>query len=90
MAIRVEFYGVARQRTGVASVEVPLAAPVTLGDCLLALGDRFPSFARDCLDKRQLKTPFAANVGGERFLSNSDETLEDGDALLILSADAGG
>lgn len=90
MAIRVEFFGIARQRTGVASVELPLPTPATLGDCLADLGRRFPSFAADCVDRQRLKPSFAANIGGQRFVSSADSTLSDGDTLLILSADAGG
>jgi sulfur-carrier protein len=90
MAIRVEFFGVARQRAGVASLDLPLPMPATLQDCLAALGHRFPSFERDCLEQTRLRRPFAANLGGQRFISDAAEPLADGDTLLILSADAGG
>ena len=90
MAIRVEFFGIARQRAGVAQAELPLPIPATLGDCLAALGDRFPAFGRDCLQQQRLRQSFAANLGGRRFVSDAAEPLADGDTLLILSADAGG
>ena len=90
MAIRVEFFGIARQRAGVASAEVSLPSPATLGDCLAELAGHFPSFAKECIEQRRLKPAFAANIGGQRFVSTADAPLADGDTLLILSADAGG
>lgn len=90
MAIRVEFFGIARQRVGAAACELKLPRPATLGDCLEALAARFPAMAADCIDRGTLKPAFAANVNGRTFVRDSRAAIPDGATLLILSADAGG
>jgi len=91
MNIRVEFYGIPRQRAGVeaTTLEVP-AANATLYDAFQALGERFPNLGRDCFDQSGLRDGYAANVDGERFVTDVATPLSDGICLLILSADAGG
>ena len=87
MAITVEFYGIARRRAGVEQIEIEAA---TLGEALQNLAVRLPTFAADCLTDGQLSGSFLANRNGCEFLTNTDEPLNDGDSLLILSADVGG
>ena len=91
MALRVEFYGIARQRAGVASFDLALAArEITLAEALRQLADRLPEFGRECVENGRLRTTLAANLGGERFVSDPALVIRDGQSLLILSADAGG
>ena len=91
MSIRVEFYGIPRQRAGVAATTIDVAAARTpLNDVFRQLGERFPALARDCFDQHGLRGGYAANVNGERFVSDASTPLPDGSCLLILSADAGG
>ena len=87
MSIRVEFFGVARQRAGTASIEIEAG---TLGEALNAAADRLPEFGRACVAGVRLQPAFIANVNGEFFTSDPAAPLADGDSLLILSADAGG
>lgn len=95
MPVTVELYGIPRQRVGVARL---VANGDTLGSVLADLARRFPDFAQDCLanidggspGNVRLQPQFAANLGGERFLCEPTTPLNDGDCLLILSADAGG
>jgi molybdopterin converting factor small subunit len=87
MAITVEFFGVPRERAG---VKATTATGGTLGELLLGLETRFPHLAANCLESGRLKPGFAANLNGERFVSDPDTPLASGDTLLILSADAGG
>ncbi|MBI1902613.1 MAG: MoaD/ThiS family protein [Planctomycetia bacterium] len=91
MSITVEFFGIPRQRAGVA---VAVCPGERLGDVLRDLAGRFPAFAETCLDLgssgSRLRAGFVANVNGERFLSDPAATLKPGDSLLILGADAGG
>ena len=87
MPLHVEFYGIARTRTGVADTEVAVG---TLADVLEELGARYPEFSRTCVRCGNLANGFAANLGGDRFLTNPGEPLQEGDVLLILSADVGG
>ncbi len=91
MIIQVEFYGIPRHRTGVATTTVEVAGEtVRLNDVFRQLSDRFPGLARDCFDQEGLRDGYAANVDGERFVTDASTPLADGYCLLILSADAGG
>lgn len=91
MAIRVEFYGIARQRAGVSGVAVDVpASSVSLADLYRELAIRLPIFGRELLSAGQLHESFSANVDGARFVSDPATRIEDGQCLLILSADAGG
>ena len=91
MIIQIEFYGIPRHRAGVATTTVEVAgATVRLNDVFRQLRDRFPDLARDCFDPDGLRDGYAANVDGERFVTDTSTPLADGSCLLILSADAGG
>lgn len=91
MSIQVEFYGVPRQRSGVATtlLETDRQA-LTLEGVLAELGRRFPHFGNDCLAQNSLQPEYLANMGGRRFVRDPHTPLRDGDCLLIMSADAGG
>ena len=90
MLIRVEFFGVARLRAGVVSAEINLAGAAVLGDVIQELRSRFPELAAECFSGNRPRDGYTANIGGTRFVSDPATPLADGDALLILSADAGG
>ncbi len=82
----VEFLGVPRQRAGISELEVQAS---TLGQMLTVLATRFPGFAALVAHDR-LHPSMAANLNGDRFVSDPATVLLDGDHVLILSADAGG
>jgi len=91
MNIKVEFYGVVRQRTGTAKASVETATAETrLRDVLGELADRFPALRGECIVGQRLGNGYIANINGSRFVSDPDTALNDGDELMILSADAGG
>jgi molybdopterin converting factor small subunit len=91
MRIQVEFYGISRRQAGTASAIVELDSdPARLGEVISNLGARFPGLAAICLKNGRLRADFLANLGGERFVSDPETPVRDSDALLILSADAGG
>jgi molybdopterin converting factor small subunit len=91
MTLRVEFFGIARQRAGVARAEIVLAKnEATLGAVFAELTKVFPSLSGECIAEGRLRSGFSANVGGERFVSDPATILTENDCLLILSADAGG
>ena len=93
MALHIEFFGVARLRTGCASCSVELGDGTTLGDLLAALAGRFPDLARDCFDRVtdgfQLKSAYTMNLNG-RFVRDASHSVADGDEVLLLATDAGG
>ena len=87
MTVRVEFYGIVRQRAGVAAAE---AEGATLGELLAEVSRQFPQVAESCLDGSRLRTGYLASLNGIRFTTDPAESLSHGDTVLILSADAGG
>lgn len=91
MTLTIEFFGIPRQRTGTPRCELQLPQETaTLSEVLAALGQRFPSFAEACLTNDRLAPGYAANLAGERFITDPATLLRTGDQLLLLSADAGG
>ena len=90
MTIEIEFFGIPRQRAGVASARLELNALETnLGSVLQLLARQFPKLAEEPWQRGELGANVAANINGERFVRNPSETLRDGDQLLLLSAEAG-
>lgn len=91
MAIRVEFYGIARQRAGVSelTLDVPTGG-MRLADALVELQGRLPQLGRELTSSSRLHESFAANLDGTQFVSDPATLIRDGQCLLILSADAGG
>ena len=84
--MRVELLGLPRERAGVAELDVPAD---TLGELLLALAVRFPSFG-ELITADRLQPSVVVNLNGDRFVSDPGTHLSEGDSVLILSADAGG
>lgn len=92
MAIRVEFYGIARQWAGVAKIclEMPVAQ-TTLGSLIDRVGQTIIHSGETPIASRGvLHESLRANLDGDRFISDPDTPIRDGQCLLILSADAGG
>lgn len=91
MAIRVEFFGIARQRAEVSQLVFDANGTETTLDVVLAeIAHRLPSFARACITDGRLQSSLAANLDGQCFVSDPATPIRDGQCLLILSADAGG
>jgi molybdopterin converting factor small subunit len=87
MTIRIEFYGIPRQRAGVATLDV---AARDLGSALELAGRALPGFGAACVEGRRLRAGYLANVNGRAFVSDPEAPLTGGDAVLIFSSDAGG
>lgn len=83
--IVVEFYGLARQRAGRAELQIEAA---TIGAALAATDAACPNL--HALHDNRLSPEYRLSVGGKFFTENLSESLQEGDALLILGADAGG
>lgn len=90
MSIRVEFFGVARQRAGRPFTVLPLTGPATLGSVIAELAAKFPQLAADCFSGDRLRPGYLANVDGERFVNDPAAPIDEHASLLIMSADAGG
>ena len=91
MPIRVEFYGIARQRAGVGELvlDVPRGG-LPLADVLAAVAQAAPQLDGSWVSGGRLHASLAANIDGQRFVSDPATPIRDGQSLLILSADAGG
>ncbi len=90
MPIRVEFFGIARQRTGTPACEWNVESASTLRDLLRELACRYPQFADALLRNGELRPEFIANRNGDEFIRDSETLLRDNETILILSTDAGG
>ena len=84
--MRVEFYGVPRERAGTANLEVDAN---TLGELFGTLAARIPSLGEFICEDR-LQSTLVANLNGDQFVSDPATPLDRNDCVLILSADAGG
>ena len=84
--MRVEFFGIPRERAGTAEFE---SQAETLGQLLNVIAVRFPSLS-EVVRSGRLRSPFLANLNGDRFISDPATKLSESDYVLILSADAGG
>ena len=87
MQIKVELFGIPRVRAGVSQT---LASGSTLGEVIEDLAKRFPALGEECFQGRFLKVGYTANLRGEHFLTDPAFRLNEGDAILFLSLDAGG
>jgi molybdopterin converting factor small subunit len=84
--MHVEFLGVPRQRAGISKLDVQAN---TLGQLLGTLAAQIPSLS-ELIAVDRLHSSFVANLNGDRFVSDPETPLGEGDCVLILSADAGG
>jgi molybdopterin converting factor small subunit len=80
-----EFYGLARLRAGCAELR---CEATTIGEALAAADAACP--ALHARSDNGLSLEYRVSVGGKHFTENLAEPLADGDALLVLGADAGG
>ena len=85
--VQVEFFGIARRRAGVESVTLDAAS---LREVCRQLVVQLPARSEICTDDGRLKAGFLASVNGRTFVSEPETPLRDGDAVVLLSADAGG
>ncbi len=90
--LRVEFYGVARLRTGRDAVVLCLPAGATLGDALEHLAGILPELvgAVVAADRRSLAAGSIASLDGARFTRDPGSPLPAGKPLLLLPASSGG
>jgi molybdopterin converting factor small subunit len=87
MHVTVELFGVPRARAGVSQLSVVGA---TLGEVLMEVGRKSTSLETYCLDAGRLRAGYIANINGDRFVSDPETILSEGDSILLMSVDAGG
>ena len=85
--ITIELFGVPRLRAGTRSVKLDAA---TLRVALDALGHALPVLDGTVLREGRLHPAYRVCLNGDRFVSDPETALADGDVLLLLAADVGG
>ncbi len=85
--IAIEFYGVPRLRAGTGSVRLEAS---TVGQALCELAVLIPALDGSILRQGTIHEGYKLSLNGDRFVSDPDTPLADGDVLLLLSADVGG
>ena len=91
MNVRVEFFGIPRERTGTPETNIEVRGDAArLSDVFSELVNRYPRLAETCFESGRLRPEFRASIDGQRFVSDPDETVRTGEVILFMSADAGG
>lgn len=91
MNIRVELYGIPRQRAGTELLHVSAGRDgVSLSQILKELTRQSPELAATCFDHGSLRSGYLASIDGETFVTDPQTIVLPGQSLLLLSADVGG
>jgi molybdopterin converting factor small subunit len=85
--VTIELYGVPRMRAGRAEVAVEASC---LGEAMAALGRACPVLTPSVVDGPRLQPRYVVAINGVQFTADAAHPLRDGDAIVLLSADAGG
>jgi len=85
--ITIELYGIPRLRAGSGRVTLEAA---TVGEALVGLGRIYPALARSVVMGEGVHPAYRLSLNGDRFVTDPQTPLADGDALLLLAADVGG
>ena len=85
--VAIEFYGVPRLRAGTKLMRLEAA---TVGQALRELGRAYPALEDSVLRQGTIREAYKLSLNGDRFISDPETPLTDGDVLLLLSADVGG
>jgi len=91
MTIRVELYGIPRQRAGTELLQVAgQSAGVSLAQILADLEKQSPELAEACFHEGCLRNGYLASIDGKTFVTDPQTVIRPGQSLLLFSADAGG
>ncbi len=85
--VEIEFYGVARLRSGTPSLEVHAD---TLRQALEAVQRACPALDPLIGDDGRIHPAYLVSINGREFVTDLSRFLQTGDHVLILGADAGG
>jgi molybdopterin-guanine dinucleotide biosynthesis protein A len=88
----VELFGVARMVAKTSELPLSLASGATLSDVFAAVAEKLPMLVGRVIapNRRDLLNGYTVNVNGREFVRSSSGTVQPGDRIIILSADAGG
>ena len=85
--VTIELFGVPRLKARTVRVEVEAA---TLADALHGLGRACPALLGAFDAGGRIHPAYRLSLNGDRFVTEPDTPLTEGDVLLLLSADVGG
>jgi sulfur-carrier protein len=85
--ITVELFGVPRLRAGTGQVAI---AASTLSAALSELGQACPALDGSVIQGERVHPAYRLCLNGNRFVSDPETPLSEGDVLILLSADVGG
>lgn len=85
--VRIELFGVPRLLAGIETMEVEAA---TVCAALSALAERCPALAPSVIDEGSLSSAYVVAINGTQFDDDPERSLREGDAIVIVSAQAGG
>jgi molybdopterin converting factor small subunit len=85
--VTVEFFGTARQRAGCARTDVTAG---TIAEALAVLVRACPGLGDVLRPDGGVAKEYLVSVNGQRFVRDGGQPLREGDAVLVLGADAGG
>ena len=86
-SVIVEFFGIPRQRAGRAELAV---AAGTVAEILAAIERACPGLVGLRAVDGRLARHYLLSIDGQSFVTRAEETVQPGERLLLLSADAGG
>ena len=87
MSVTFEFFGLARRRSGCETLAVEAR---TVGAALAALEKSCPALSGSVLEAGRISPHYRLSLNAREFVTDPDRVLEDGDRLIVLSAEAGG
>ena len=85
--IHIELYGVPRLRAGTPRLTVQGSS---VGEAIDAITLACPALSDHIINHGSIHPAYKLSLNGERFVSDRATPLNDGDILLLLSADVGG
>ncbi|MBN1583193.1 MAG: MoaD/ThiS family protein [Anaerolineae bacterium] len=94
MRISVEFLGLSRLITGTKARDFDLIKGTTFQELVRVLGTTYPAMIGDVIQSNgsALQSPNIFNVDGKRMIQQNQmqDSLNDGDRIVLMSMSAGG
>ena len=90
--IRIEFFGIPRQRAGVVETVIDFdgGEEIELHRVFRELTQQYPQLKEVCLSDGSLARGYIANIDGKKFVADSKAKVRSESTIMIMSADAGG
>ncbi len=94
MRVQVELFGLPRLIAGEKMIMLIFKQDATFRDAVRLLAQRYPDMIGDVIqaDGETLQPPNILNLNGRRMIQphQVDETIKDGDTIVLMSMSAGG